>query len=81
MYFVAHTPRGDARSKCLWHINGRMQSYLHESILTTGERGLEWSSCETPILTPMRLKDKNKWLFMMHKMDYYDIQILHLKRH
>ena len=26
----------------------------------------------------MRLKEEDKWLVMMHKMDY-DIQILHLK--
>ena len=79
MYFVAHALLGDARSKCLWHINNRMQSWLHESILTMGERGLEWSSCKTPILTPIRLKEEEKWLIMMHKMDY-DIQILHLKK-
>ena len=35
-----------------------------------GERGLERSSYETSILTPICLKEKDKGLVMMHKMDY-----------
>ena len=52
-----------------WQSNGRMQHKLNESFLKTRDRGMEWSSHETSILTPKCLKEEDEGLVLMHEMD------------